>query len=385
MVKTVKICFVSNYPPARGRLAEYAQSLIHALQAYPGISHIDIVADKSNNHSIELVNDKITIHRVWRNDNSFFSLLRIPIKILKLKPDIVHFNLHMAAFGKSRIRNFVGLSLPLICRLVGIKSLVTIHNLVEKVDVRKTGFGNIWVNRLGALLATKLALSASAVTITVKSYSEILEKRYKCNKIVWIPHGTWDVRPSNNDHPINNGTFLYIGHTGPYKDLDLLISGFKLLKQRRGEVKLIIAGSSHPNYPEFLSKYEQNFSSKDLHFVGYIPEKKLSGLFQDVDAVVLPYYTCTGTSGVAHLASSFGTPIIATNLPEFRELIREGAGILLSHHHPKALAEKMEEVLTNRKLAHKLREKNNTFANSRKWKKIAKSFYNLYKELSGKE
>jgi glycosyltransferase involved in cell wall biosynthesis len=376
--KGLNICFISCFPPSRGRLAEYSYYLIDELQKFPQIRHIDIIADTEKYCTVKTVNDKVTLYRLWKVNNPI-SLLSVPLKILRLKPDVVHFNVHMAVFGRSRLANFVGLSLPFLCRLIGLKTIVTLHNIVESIDIDKTGFKNTFLNRLGALISTKLLTLTSAVTVTVKLYVKILEKRYKCKKVLWIPHGTWKVNFTKcaSSNSLNSKTILYIGHSGPYKDLELLFQTFEILN-RRSNVKLIVAGDSHPNYPNFLDRYKHRKHSPNVKFTGYIPEEELQNLFKKVDVVVLPYHTCTGTSGVAHLASSYGIPIVATDLPEFRELVKDGCGMILSSHNPQMLAEKIELILTNTEIADKLRERNLSFAHKRDWSKIALQFYELY-------
>jgi len=333
---------------------------------------------------VKTVNDKVTLHRVWKIDTPI-SLLFVPLKILRLKPDMVHFNVHLAVFGRSRLANFVGLSLPFVCRLMGLKTVVTLHNIIERVDVEKTGFRDTFLNRLGAFIAVKLLTLASVVTVTVRLYVRILERRYKCKKVFWIPHGTWGGTFTKHvrtiGRPFNPKTILYIGHTGPYKDLNLLFQAFEILNRKRSDVKLIVAGGSHPNYPDFLDKYRCDKRSPNVQFTGYVPDEKLQNLFEKVDVVVLPYHTCTGTSGVAHLASSYGVPIIATDIPEFRELIEDGCGIILSPNDPRALSQKMELILNNSELARKLRRQNLCFASKRTWDKIALQFCEVYGSL----
>lgn len=375
-----RVCFVSSFPPSQGRLAEYAYYLINALQESPEINHMDIIADMANDRTTKRISDKIALHRIWKPDN-LISLLSIPLKILELRPHIIHFNVHMAVFGRSRLANFVGLSLPFFCRLMGFQTVVTLHNIAEKVDIEKAGFKNTSLNRLGAFLATKLLALSSAVTLTMRSYVELLRRKYRCKNVVWIPHGTWNINLTNGNCALRTETILYIGHSGPYKDLELLFEAFRILKKRKNGVKLVIAGRSHPNYPGFLEKYEAGNSSHDVQFTGYVPEEQLPQLFEKVDVIVLPYHTCTGTSGVAHLASSFGTPIIATDLPEFRELGEEACGIVLSRHDPEAFAERIERVLMNPNLASELKERNLRFARGRTWDKIASSFCKVYKQV----
>ncbi|MEM3384162.1 MAG: glycosyltransferase [Nitrososphaeria archaeon] len=379
----IRICFVSSYPPSRGRLSEYAYNLISELEKIPVISRIDIITEKHGDLAIEKLSEKTKKWGIWKSDN-FISLLFIPFKIITLKPDIVHFNVHMAVFGRSRISNFVGLCLPFLCRLMGLKTVVTMHNLVDKIDVEKTGFKNTLINRLGAFLVTKLISLASAVTFTMKSHAEFFKKRYGGKNVKTIPHGTWKI--AKNGSPLDPswvpGRILYLGHSGPYKNLKLLFDAYKKLKLKKPESTLIIGGASHPNYPGFLESHRSS-SMQDVQFIGYIPEDQLQSIFEKANIVVLPYLTCTGTSGVAHLASSFGTPIVATDLPEFRELSREGCGLLLAPHSAEAFADRIEEVLGNPNLALKLRYQNLHFASYRTWDVIASKFCKLYLELLG--
>jgi glycosyltransferase involved in cell wall biosynthesis len=375
----VKTAFITNYPPRQGRLAEYALNLVEELQKCQSMGHIDIITERtSNREEVCPINDKVTLHKVWKSDDPL-SFVSIPKKIMSLKPDIVHFNIHMAVFGQSRISNFIGLCLPFACRVMGFKTVTTMHNIIDKIDVEKTGFKNTFINRISAFFVTKLIASSSAVTLTMKSHTDFFEKRYHCKKAVTIAHGTW-----KNSYRVNDvgqkDSVLYIGHSGPYKDIDLLLEAFDILEKKNRSLKLIFAGSAHPNYPNYLEKYRK-IINKNIFFLGYVPENQLEALFEKANAVILPYRTCTGTSGIAHLASSFGTPIVATDLPEFRELAKEGCGLLISQHQPNALAQKIEEIVDNPKLASELRQRNITFASSRSWEIVASQFCALYEEL----
>jgi glycosyltransferase involved in cell wall biosynthesis len=373
-----KVSFISSYPPIRGKLSEYAFNLIDELQNKPEISHIDILTEATGEATTQQLNPKVTAHKIWKSNNPI-SLLGIPFKLLKIKPDIVHFNVHMAVFGQSRLANFIGLSLPIISKIMGYKTVVTLHNIVDTIEIKKTGYKDSFLNRFSAFLITKLIASSSAVTLTMKSHTQIFKERYDCKNAVTIPHGTWrsTIQLTKNQH---TDSILYIGHSGPYKDLDLLFDTFRILEEKKRGVKLIFAGEAHPNYPNYIDKY-QNKNHDNLLFTGYVPEDQLQALFEKANAVVLPYRTCTGTSGVVHLASSFGTPIIATDLPEFRELAKEGCGLLISEHCSSALAHRIEQVIDDPELAYELKERNLVFAHARSWDKVADQFCSLYTHI----
>jgi glycosyltransferase involved in cell wall biosynthesis len=374
------VCFVGCYPPTRGRLAEHSYYLIEELHRLPEIERIEVITDRPELYKTKRINSKITVYRTWDVDN-LVSLLSIPLKVSRLKPDVIHFNVHMAVFGRSRLANFIGLSLPFVCRLMGFKTIVSLHNITETIDVEKAGFHNTSLNRLGAFIAIKLLTLGSVVTLTVRSYLRVLESRYKCRKALWIPHGTWETRNNGGNNHLDPKKILYIGHTGPYKDLELLFEAFERIRRRRENVKLIVAGASHPNYPGFLEKFKSENSWHNVEFLGYVPDDLLLPLFDKVSAVILPYHTCTGTSGVAHLASSYGVPIIATDLPEFRELADEGCGIVLCPHDPESLAEKIVMVLDDPDLAGRLMRQSLLFARKRTWDKIARSYCQVYEQI----
>ena len=72
---------------------------------------------------------------------------------------------------------------------------------------------------------------------------------------------------------------------------------------------------------------------------------------------------------------------MATDLPEFRDLVSSGCGIVLSGHTPEELAGKIESILDRTTLVQELRNKNNCFAKQRSWDVIASQFCTLYANL----
>jgi glycosyltransferase involved in cell wall biosynthesis len=171
------------------------------------------------------------------------------------------------------------------------------------------------------------------------------------------------------------------GHMGPYKGLPVMFEAFKELKAEGKTVKLIIAGTSHPNYPNFLDQFI-NAGIPDVEFLGYVSEDNLEQLFVHADVVVLPYSTTTGTSGVFHLAAGFGRPIVASSLPEIKELVADGAAaMLVPPGDVTALKAALVTVLGDEKLACAMSEQNLRFANQESWSVVAQAYENAYLRL----
>ena len=371
------LCFITSYPPNRARLSEYAYNLLSKLAKLPTISKIYVLADKALGPRTNS-SGKIEIRSVWSHDNPI-SILKILFEVLKVKPDLVHYNVHFQSFGRTRIANFVGLSLPFFTRLLGRKVIVTIHNFGEKVDLEKCGLKPSIINRIGIKLATKLISMANLVTVTVHSYTRYLKRYYGCDQVVYIPHGTYvnAFELGLDSDPCNKKIILMFGHMAPYKGLSILMNVFREISKEREDVELVIAGDDHPNFPGYLESQKSDMPR--VRYLGYVPEEEVPNVFKEAFVVVLPYLTATGTSGVFHLACGFGKPIIVSDLPEIRELIKEGASAIIV---PPGDEEKLKEailmLLNNQNLAEKMGRINLNFARRESWDLIAKRFSKTY-------
>jgi len=379
----LRICFVTSHPPSKGRLSEYAVKVLGELQKSRRIERIFVLSDSEAQGTDSPYGPRVKVRNVWKPDN-VPSILKILLSVLSLRPDLVHFNAHFQSFGRRKLVNFIGLSLPFLCKAFGVLSVVTIHNLGEKVNLKAVGLEESFLNRLGIRLTTKLLTLASAVTVTVRSYVEFLRQTHQCRNVTFVPHGT-DVMDPPEQASINpSDVILMFGHIGPYKGLPLIIEVFSRLVNERKDLKLVIAGDSHPNFPGYLEGFRKN-PPRNVEFVGYVEEEDLPKLFQRAFVVVLPYLTGTGTSGVFHLACGFGKPIVAFDLPEIRELLDEGASaILVRPNDIEGFCEAILRLYDQPSLTEAMGRQNLTFASSESWSLVASSFEQIYMGLVGK-
>ena len=163
--------------------------------------------------------------------------------------------------------------------------------------------------------------------------------------------------------------------------MPIMLKAFEELRNEKPNVKLVVAGSNHPSYPAFLDQYVKMHIPK-VEFTGYVPEENLAQVFRMADVVVLPYLATTGTSGVFHLACGYGRPIVASDLPEIREILDEGASALLvPAGDVQALKDTILKVLSDEKLATRMIEQNLQFAQRESWAIIAEMYEKAYLEL----
>jgi glycosyltransferase involved in cell wall biosynthesis len=378
-IKGLRICFISSYPPNHARLSEYAKHLVTELANRPTIEEINLLTDQTSNSRGKLLeNSKINIFRVWKQDN-LLSILGIMIQILKLKPDVVHFSIGFQIFGKSRIANFMGLSLVFLCRLCGFRVIVLLHNLGELVDLEKVKIKPSFVNKAGILVATKLILSASRVVVMVKSYADYLRNHYNNQRVLFISHGSQEYSCESLDP--KKKVVLIFGHMGPSKGLPIMLNAFQKIIEERSDVQLVVAGVDHPNYPGYIEGFIKKAPS-NVNFLGYVPEEDLCRVFGMADVVVMPYLIALGTSGVFHLACGFGKPIVCSDLPEMREMEVDGASALfVPCGDVDALKDAILKVLTDKEAAAAMCRQNLKFAQKESWSIVAQVYEEVYLEL----
>jgi len=375
----LRICFISSYPPNHARLSEYAKNLVAELANRPSIDQMNVLTDQISSSNGGLPeNPKVKVVRVWKQDHPL-SILGVMVQVLKLKPDVVHFSIGFQSFGKSRISNFIGLSLVFLCRLCGLKVIVLLHNLAELVDLEKVKQKPSFTNKAGIMVATRLILSASRVVVMVKSYKDYLKKHYKNKGILFIPHGNMSHNCASIDP--EDKVILMFGHMGPFKGLPTMLRAFEKIAKERNDIHLIIAGANHPNYPTYLDEFIKKAPPKVV-FTGYVPENDLCKVFGMADVVVTPYLLATGTSGVFHLACGFGKPVVSSNLPEIRELLSDGAlALLVPPGDADALKDAILKVLNNKEVANKMAKQNLEFAQKERLSIVAQVYEETYLDL----
>ncbi len=316
----MKICLVTAFPPSRRGLNEYGFHLARELKSEPLLS-LTILADELDGEEKELADYDVI--RCWRFD-SVSNPARLLKAIRDIKPDVVWFNLLFSTFGHSPIPAFLGLAQPAISRLSGRYTHVTLHHLMDNIDLADSGVRFHRLYRSAGSAATRFLLMANSVSVLLPVYRRTLIEKYRGENVYFRAHGILGGCPEPPDFQLRGNPerrILAFGKWGTYKRLEALIAAFRQLESEMPNIRLIIAGSNHPSTPGYVESVAA--STKDtagIEFIGYVAEEDIADLFRRASVVVLPYSSATGASGVAHLACEFGVPILSADIRDFREM-----------------------------------------------------------------
>jgi glycosyltransferase involved in cell wall biosynthesis len=334
----MKICLVTSFPPSRDALNEYGFHIAGELTRIPGIT-LKILADDYSPVQPEL--DGFSVTRCWK-----FNSLRNPWRLLqeirRERPDVVWFNLGFASFGGKALPAFTGIAIPCLARLTGSYTHVTLHQLMETVDLADAGVRFPLLYRAGGFLATQIILFANSVSVMLPAYRNVLVEKYGRGAVFVRRHGIFSSRPEYPDFTQRGNPehrILAFGKWGTYKRLEPLLEAFELVVQQCPEARLVIAGTDHPKTPGYLKAVQQRMSGRpEVKFTGYVPEDDIPQLFQSSTVAVLPYTSSAGSSGIAHLACTYGVPIITSDIPDFRRLAEE-EGLAIDFFPPGQVSE----------------------------------------------
>lgn len=359
----MKICFISAFPPSKLALNEYGYHVARELQTDPLVS-LSVLADELAEPEPEL--PEFNVLRSWKV-NRVCNQWKLLKALREIRPHVVWFNLIFSSFGsKDRpLAAFSGLTLPAITRMAGYYTHVTLHHLMDFIDLDDAGVRNKTLFKAAGQLATRMILMANSVSVLLPAYRRTLIDKYRGENIHFRAHGILSARPEYPDFSRRGNPehrILAFGKWGTYKRCELLIECFEdYILKRLPNSKLVIAGSNNGNAPGYIeSLRERHKSNPKVQFMGYIPEEQLPELFGTSSVMVLPYTSATGASGVAHVAAQYGVPIVSSDIPDFREMC-ENEGLAIRFYpvgDKMAMASQIIELLGSREEQYEMAEQN---------------------------
>jgi D-inositol-3-phosphate glycosyltransferase len=141
---------------------------------------------------------------------------------------------------------------------------------------------------------------------------------------------------------------LYVGRIDPLKGIDNLIKALPYLRHIP-KIRLMIVGGGEHSQREIqqLQKLARNLEVLDsVAFLGLIKHERLPYLYSAADACVVPsYYESSGLVALESLAC--GTPVVATDVGNHKNLIRQGdTGYVIEDNAPRLLADKIASLVS---------------------------------------
>jgi glycosyltransferase involved in cell wall biosynthesis len=188
--------------------------------------------------------------------------------------------------------------------------------------------------------------------------------------------------------PLGKPVVGYVGrfHTlGMSKGLDTLVEAAVLLREQDAEIVLCFVGGPKESFSVFQRLAHQHGLPIDrLILVDRVPLLKVPLYMRAFDVCAMPFprtehyaYYMSPLKMFEYMAS--GTPIVATDLPSMREILRDGeSAVLVEPDSSEALAQGIRRVLDDPALAGRIGEQARMDVWRYDWHRRAKSIIGLF-------
>jgi glycosyltransferase involved in cell wall biosynthesis len=337
----------------------------HGLRNDPGL--LDLVP------KIRISND--TVRRVLMLIESCVNMAALLVRFSVSKPDIIHvqwtplvkkvpFELWLLKFAKR----------------LGIKLVYTVHNLLP----HDSG------TRFLSLFKRTYSEMDALICHTEEAKNHLVHEFLVDPQRIWvIPHGpllhdlkrdSIQVAKSRLGLPADVPLVLWQGFIRPYKGLDFLLQAWRKIAARGLRASLLIAGTGEREMLEDLQEQVTRLGLQesvrlDLRFV---PDKELATYYEAADILTYPYRDVT-TSGALMTALTYNKAIVATNLPGFREILRDKANaLLIDYGDVDSLANSLAILIREPEERRRLAAGLTALSDFNKWDRIAKETRQCY-------
>ena len=153
---------------------------------------------------------------------------------------------------------------------------------------------------------------------------------------------------------------FYPAQFWPHKNHARIVQALSLLKKSyRLKMPVVFCGSHsgairERTFREVMSLSSQLGLEKEIHYLGYVPDEDMSGIYAAAVALVMP--TFFGPTNIPVLeAWAFGCPVLTSDIRGIREQV-ESAALLVNPRSVEAIAEGIYRLWTDESLACSLAE-----------------------------
>jgi glycosyltransferase involved in cell wall biosynthesis len=175
--------------------------------------------------------------------------------------------------------------------------------------------------------------------------------------------GVNDVMRASSDRTASSPYVLFVGEAEPRKNLPALLEALALLPEQLGStLELVIAGAKEYPLPQAPAGVR-------VRVHGWVSDEDLAQLYRRAAALVYPSsYEGFGLPIIEAMAA--GTPVIAGDTQSSRE-VGGDAALYAAPSSARAIAAKIQEVLTQTGLAESLRQRGAARAKDWTWERTA--------------
>jgi phosphatidylinositol alpha-mannosyltransferase len=211
--------------------------------------------------------------------------------------------------------------------------------------------------------------------------------RYFADRYSIIPNGIDYPHFASDVPPIpkyidSKRNILFVGRQEKRKGLPYLLEAYARLKRERPDIRLIVVGPDGGIRPA-CERYVRRHQLEDVVFTGFVPYEDLPRYYKAADVYCAPS-TGHESFGIVLLeAMAAGTPIIASDIGGFADVLEDGVeGLLVPPRDAQALASAMDRLLSDAALREQMGRAGTVRAEPYGWEHVSARVLEYYETVA---
>ena len=230
------------------------------------------------------------------------------------------------------------------------------------------------LRRVARSIDVRVAVSAAAARFASRRIGE---------GFVIVPNGV-DVERFAGAEPAElpaGRRMLFVGRLDERKGFRVAVAAFERLAGRFPDLLLVVVGDG----PEAAAARALPESIRSrIVLVGRVANEDLHGYEAAADVFVAPSVGGETFGVVLVEAMAAGVPVVASDIPGYDEVIREGEGLLVPPRDPAALAAAVARVLDDPPAARAFGDAGRARARTYSWESVADRLEAIYEDVAGR-
>lgn len=230
------------------------------------------------------------------------------------------------------------------------------------------------LRRLARRLSARIAVSEAAARVARRRLGGTFEV---------VPNGV-DVERFAGASPaeLGSGTkLLFVGRLDERKGFRIAVEAFEQLAAERPDLRLVVAGDG----PERRALEGLSASVRErVRLLGTVPNEDLPPIHAACDVFVAPNVGGESFGVVLVEAMAAGLPVVASDIPGFTEVVRDGVdGLLVPARDPRAVAGALARVLDDPTFAARMAAAGRERAGAFSWAAVLPRIEAVYASATG--
>lgn len=235
-----------------------------------------------------------------------------------------------------------------------------------------------WPKYLGyRFISARAVKRADSILVPAETVKKIVTKYYPTaeSKITVTKEGvepTFLTAQARLSQP--EKILVYLGSLYPHKNVGVVIKALKAMPDYR----LIIVSARTVFLDQVRQLVEKHHVTKQVEFAGYLDDRAVASLLHRATALVQPSLSeGFGLTGVEAMAA--GVPVVASDIPIFREIYQTGA-LFFDPSSAEALSLQVDQV-SQPEIRKKLIEAGKKISSGYKWSTMSEETLSVYRKV----